>query len=128
MGGRQQVEMKACIIRKDPEDEFLTAENCHILEIRNSPEDPQVSIARARVEPGVTTRWHRLKGITERYYILSGQGLVEVGELPPREVAPGDIVVIPPRYRQRIGNTGSEDLIFLCICTPRFTITAYEEL
>ncbi|NPA25399.1 MAG: cupin domain-containing protein [Deltaproteobacteria bacterium] len=120
--------MKPRIIRKDPADEFPTSENCHILEISNSPEDPQVSIARARVEPGVSTRWHRLKGITERYYILSGRGLVEIGELPPREVAPGDIVIIPPLCRQRISNTGTGELVFLCICTPRFTSTAYEEL
>ena len=120
--------MKPRIIRKDPADEFPTSENCHILEISNSPEDPQVSIARARVEPGVSTRWHRLKGITERYYILSGCGLVEIGELPPREVAPGDIVIIPPLCRQRISNTGTEELIFLCICSPRFTSAAYEEL
>lgn len=45
-----------------------------------------MSVARARVEPGRTTRWHRLEGIDERYLILEGCGLVEVDEQPPREV------------------------------------------
>ncbi len=108
--------------------EFYTAEKCHIQEVGNTPEDPDVSVARARVEPGVTTRWHRLIGTTERYYIISGNGLVEVGDLAPQEVGPGDYVLIPPRARQRITNNGAEDLVFVAICSPRFTPDAYEDV
>lgn len=110
------------------EQEFLTPEGCHIIEISNSPDDEAASIARARVAPGVTTRWHRVKDTAERYVILEGRGLVEVGELAPQEVGPGDVVLIPPSVRQRIGNVGDEDLIFLAICTPRFRNEAYEDL
>ena len=105
--------------------EFYTEERCYITELSNTPDDPDVSIARARVEPGVSTRRHQLKGIAERYYILSGKGRVEVGELPPREVQAGDVVLIPPMCSQRISNIGKEDLLFLAICTPRFTLDAY---
>jgi mannose-6-phosphate isomerase-like protein (cupin superfamily) len=87
-----------------------------------------VSIARARVESGVTTRWHRLKGTYERYFIISGIGLVEVGKLPPREVTAGDIVLIPPMCRQRVTNIGAEDLVFLAICSPRFLQDVYEDI
>ena len=87
-----------------------------------------VSIARARVPRGATTRWHRLAAITERYVILDGRGRAEVEGQPPREVEPGDVVLIPPACRQRIANTGAGDLVFLAICTPRFTWDAYEEL
>ncbi len=75
--------------------EFHTDEGCFITELSNIPEDADASIARARVLPGVTTRWHRLKGTAERYVILSGTGRVEVGELPAQEVAPNDVVLIP---------------------------------
>jgi len=54
--------------------------------------------------------------------------VVEVGELPPAAVGPGDVVVIPPLCRQRITNTGNRDLIFLAICTPRFSEAVYEDL
>jgi mannose-6-phosphate isomerase-like protein (cupin superfamily) len=108
--------------------EFYLAENCFITELSNTPDDPELSIARARVAPGHTTRWHRLLGIAERYYILSGSGRVEVGDLLPQDVKPGDVVIIPATCRQRITNTGSADLIFLAICTPRFSQTAYEDL
>jgi mannose-6-phosphate isomerase-like protein (cupin superfamily) len=77
---------------------------------------------------GFTTRWHRLKGTTERYCIISGSGMVEVGELPPQNVTTGDVVIIPPMYRQRITNTGTDDLVFLAICTPRFSNEAYEDI
>jgi mannose-6-phosphate isomerase-like protein (cupin superfamily) len=120
--------MKAAIKRIDAAAEFYTPERCSILELSNSPEDPDASIARARVAPGVTTRWHRLVGTTERYVILQGRGRVEVGDLPPQEVASGDLVLIPPSCPQRIANLGHEDLLFLAICTPRFLPEAYEDI
>jgi len=67
-------------------------------------------------------------GITERYVILTGTGLVEVGELTSQEVRCGDVVIIPPGCTQRISNHGEVDLVFLAICTPRFTPAAYEDL
>ena len=120
--------MQASIRRHDPEQEYFTEELCFITELSNSADDPELSIARARVEPGVTTRWHRLADTTERYVILSGEGTVEVGDLPPETVGPGDVVLIPPMCRQRITNTGDSDLIFLALCTPRFTDYAYEDI
>ena len=108
--------------------EFYTPEKCHITELSNSADDPDLSIARARVEPGVTTRWHRLRGTGERYFILQGTGRVEIGDLPPQDVKVGDIVIIPAQSRQRITNTGPSDLIFLALCTPRFKESAYEDV
>lgn len=119
--------MKAAVLHPDSGQEFYTTEKCHILELSNSPDDPDASIARARVEPGIVTRWHRLQDTAERYCILSGRGRVEVGELPAREVQAGDMVLIPPGVRQRIANMGKDDLVFLAICTPRFTSAVYED-
>src|SRR5437868_3350176 len=90
--------------------EYYTDERCYINELANSNADPDASIAQARVCQGVTTRWHRLAGIAERYVILSGLGRVEVGDLLPRQVAPGDVVIIPPGCRQRITCVGESDL------------------
>jgi mannose-6-phosphate isomerase-like protein (cupin superfamily) len=120
--------MEPTVKIQDLQEEFYTDERCHITELSNTPDDPDASIARARVEPGETTRWHRLKNTIERYYIVSGEGRIEVGELGPQEVHPGDVVLIPPMCRQRITNTGREDLVFLAICTPRFVEGAYENI
>lgn len=120
--------MKATIKQQRPDQEFYTPERCYISELSNSTDDPQLSIARARVTPGVTTCWHLLKESIERYCIVSGKGVVEIGELPPQEVNNGDVIIIPPMCRQRITNTGENDLIFLAICTPRFRMDDYQDL
>jgi mannose-6-phosphate isomerase-like protein (cupin superfamily) len=120
--------MKEEVRRMNPGLEFYTPELCYINELSNIPSDPDASIARARVQAGVSTRWHRLLGITERYVILEGTGLVEVGELAPQEVKNGDVVIIPSKCRQRITNIGVNELVFLAICTPRFRQDAYEDI
>jgi len=120
--------MNAPIQHADESTEFFTSEQCHILELSNTSDEPELSIARARVEPGVTTRWHRVSETTERYIILEGHGRAGVGERPPEEVGPGAVVTIPPGTRQRIENLGDSDLVFLAICTPRFLPENYEEL
>jgi len=120
--------VKEAVKRQDRSKEFYISERCYITELSNRPDDPDASIARARVEPGVTTRWHRLKGTAERYYIVTGRGRVEIGNHPPQEVGAGDIVLIPPMCRQRITNIGSQDLVFLAICTPGFSDDVYEDI
>lgn len=120
--------MKEKIKNLNLQSEFYTDEGCYIIEVSNTSSDPGLSIARARVEPGITTKWHRLHGITERYYILEGIGIMEAGNLPMQEVKPGDVILIPPMCRQRITNVGLTDLIFLAICTPRFRPELYEDI
>ena len=117
--------LKSCIKKFDISREYFFVEGCFITELSNTPDDPAVSIARARVEPGKTTQWHCLRGVTERYVILEGIGRVEVGNLEPQVVNAGDTVIIPPGERQRISNIGENSLIFLAICSPRFEESAY---
>jgi mannose-6-phosphate isomerase-like protein (cupin superfamily) len=106
-------------------DGTLTEERCYIVETWNHPLDPGVSLARARVLPGVTTARHVL-AVDERYVIESGAGCVEIGGIET-DVTPGDVVLIPAGTTQRISNRGEEDLVFLCVCTPRFEPAHYED-
>jgi mannose-6-phosphate isomerase-like protein (cupin superfamily) len=117
------------VVRKQElANEFLTPERCHILETYNTAADESVSIARARVEPGVTTAWHVLEHTIERYIIVEGRGRVEIGDLPAADVEPGDVVIIPAAIRQRVANSGNIDLVFYCVCTPRFESKNYRSL
>ena len=120
--------VKSNIKKFDLADEYFFDEGCYITELSNSDDDQQLSIARARVAPGVTTRWHSLTGITERYVIVEGNGEAEIGEMSPQLVTAGDVVIIPPGERQRITNIGDSDLIFLAVCTPRFEVSKYVSL
>ena len=120
--------MNGKILHFNEDSEFFIDEGCHIVEMLQSDTDQEVSIARARLEPGRTTRWHCLYSITERYVILAGQGRVEIGNLKAQTVSIGDVVFIPPGCRQRITNTGNDDLLFLAICSPPFTPKSYTDL
>ncbi|MCY3769721.1 MAG: cupin domain-containing protein [Gammaproteobacteria bacterium] len=120
--------MSGTIHRFAEPGEYYFREGCYITELLNGPDRPELSIARVRMEPGMTTRWHRLKGIAERYVILDGEGRVETGDSVPEKVVYGDVVDILPMTRQRIANTGDCDLVFLAICTPRFVPEGYEDL
>ena len=119
--------MQTAVLRPDPADEYFTPEGCFILEMSNSPADEDLSVARARVPPGVTTRLHRLTGTIERYVILAGSGLVQVGDRAPEPVGPDDVVLIPAGADQRIENVGPDDLVFLALCTPRFAEANYAD-
>jgi mannose-6-phosphate isomerase-like protein (cupin superfamily) len=119
---------RACVKSSDESQEYFFAEGCFITEWSNSPDDPNVSIARARLEPGKTTRRHYLRDTSERYVVLEGIGRVDVEGLELQQVSSGDVVVIPPGVTQRITNTGDRDLVFLAICSPRFTEASYVDV
>ena len=106
--------------------EFATSERCHITELLNHPTRPDVSLARARVTPGVVTELHALD-VEETYVIEKGSGMMEVGGDRFR-VGPGDSVRIPQRVSQRNENDGAVDLVFLCLCRPRFRPEGYASL
>ena len=72
---------------------------------------------------GRQTVWHWLTETYERYVILRGQGLGEVGDAAAENA--GYVVLIPPGTRQRISNTGENDLELMAICSPRFSLENY---
>lgn len=115
------------LLRADPPAEVATGERCFITELLNRPEVPDVSLARARVEPGTTTQLHAL-AVREIYVITAGTGLMEGGDGRRFAVGPGDCVDIPAGTAQRITNTGAGDLVFLCLCRPRFEAAGYTAL
>ena len=109
------------------DDEIWTEERCFIRELLNTSESPNVSLAIARVEPGVTTQLHALSGVKETYIIRKGNGIVEVDGLET-SVGINDKVFIDENIPQRITNIGNEDLEFYCLCSPRFHPESYINL
>ncbi|MEJ2310222.1 MAG: cupin domain-containing protein [Gammaproteobacteria bacterium] len=108
------------ILRPEAAESWI-AEGCFVAELSNSDADPDLSIARVLVPPGATTSWHKLAETAERYLILEGEGIVELDGIAPTQVKAGDVVLIPAACRQRITNpAGSDDLLFLALCTPSF--------
>lgn len=121
-------EMMASGVNRHHASETLTEERCHIRELLNSDADPKVSIAQARIEQGVTTAWHAVLNTEERLIVRAGSGEVEIGGAKAESIAEGDTVMIPAGVKQRVRNTGNADLIFDCVCTPRFEWRNYQSL
>jgi len=120
-------EAKTTVLLSTGAPEYYFKEGCYITEHLNAPADPDLSIARARVEAGTTTRWHCLRNTVERYHVISGQGLADVGD-QAIALKPGDTLVIPAGVAQRVHATGDQTLEFLALCTPRFELSNYEDL
>lgn len=116
---------KAVYSRPGEHAEYPTAENVRILECWNRADDPRMSIARARLAAGESSETHWLAGVDERFVILSGRGILEAGDITGQALAPGDVAFVPAGVRQRLHNPGPDELVFLCLCTPRFTPDCY---
>ena len=116
------------IIKAADKKEFYIEENCFITELINASDTPKCSVSKARVEVGAATQPHALRDTDELYYILAGRGEMEIDGFITGTAEQGDLVFIPQNARQCIRNTGNEDLVFLCICTPRFEMGNYQAL
>ena len=116
------------IYRYKEEAGFDTPENCRIIEVFNNDADSDCSIVHVIVKPGERTMLHYLKDTAERYVILKGRGEVEIGDDKPVELNKHDVALIPANTHQRITNTGKDELVFLCVCTPRFSPDCYVQV
>ena len=107
------------VFSTDLEKEYYSDEGCFITEIMNQPSISNLSLARARVVVGGLTEAHSLKNTEEIYYITQGSGIATI-DGRRINLHKGDCLRIETGQVQRIENTGTVDLIFLCICLPRF--------
>ena len=60
-----------------------------------APAPARVRALRVSFEPGARTAWHT-HPLGQTLHVLSGGGLVGLRGQPPRRIAPGDTVWIPP--------------------------------
>jgi mannose-6-phosphate isomerase-like protein (cupin superfamily) len=107
------------IRRLDEQPPFTTADGStirSILDRANAPVEKQ-SLAEARLPAGGATTRHHHRLSEEFYFILEGEGEMEVdGERRP--VAPGDAVLIPAGSWHQV--RAASPLRFLCCCAPPY--------
>lgn len=109
------------IFNLDEVTAFTTKDGSQIRELlapRNSRIKMQ-SLAEARIGVGQATTAHHHRVTEEIYYVLVGQGLMEI-DGQSRTVKPGDAIAIPPGATHRLTNTGSSELRILCCCAPAY--------
>jgi mannose-6-phosphate isomerase-like protein (cupin superfamily) len=99
--------------------QIVAGDNTLLRELLSPHHDPieaRYSLAVAMIGPGLSSSPHALK-TTEVYYILEGEGIMMIdGE--ERTIESGDAIYIPPMATQYLRNTGSKDIVFICIVDP----------
>ncbi len=101
---------------------------CELLHpVKESLPEMPFSIAHAIVEPGKSTKPHRLRTSVEVYYILDGEGRMFIND-ELAYVHQGQAIYIPPHSVQYIQNTGNIDLRILCIVHPAWRLADEEVL
>ena len=94
---------------------FTTKDGSTIRELHHT--DVQ-SLAEATLAAGQTTQRHYHRESEEIYFLLEGEGDLEVdGET--RHVGPGDAALIPPGTWHEI--VAGSPLRFLCCCAPPYS-------
>jgi mannose-6-phosphate isomerase-like protein (cupin superfamily) len=99
--------------------EMIAGDNTALRELLNPLKEDiciRYSLAHTRLKPGQKSLAHRLKS-SEVYYIIQGRGEIYIGD-QKENVSAGQALYIPPDAVQKIKNTGTVDLTFLCIVDP----------
>jgi len=78
-----------------------------------------VAIYETFLQPGQTIQPHFHPDAEELYYLISGQGVMHIGE-ERRDVATGDVIYIPPEKVHFLQNSSAEPIRFLTL-TVRIT-------
>jgi len=77
------------------------------------------SLAEETLPPGCAVTPHHHREIEEIYYIVSGRGLMTVGE-ETRQVSAGDSIYVPRGQRHSLANNGTEPIRLILVCGPAF--------
>ena len=78
------------------------------------------SLAQVVIPPGKTSPAHYHRVAEETYYVLRGEGRMEI-EGKVFHLRPGQALLIEPGEVHRISNPGEEDFEFLAVCSPPWT-------
>jgi mannose-6-phosphate isomerase-like protein (cupin superfamily) len=89
-----------------------------LLDLGTAPVRNQ-SLAEATVEPGAATERHYHRESEEIYYVVEGEGELQLDGERAR-VGPGDAVLIPPGAWHEVRASPDGPLRFLCCCAPPY--------
>ena len=96
---------------------FVTKDGSTIRELHHTEVQ---SLAEATLEVEQATERHYHRVAEEIYFVLKGQGRMEVdGETS--YLRPGDSVLIPPGAWHQLENNGTSELRILCCCAPPYS-------
>lgn len=101
---------------------YKTRDGSEIREIMHPDKhgNQQQSLAEAIIKPGDSTLLHLHHKSEELYYISQGIGIVTLAN-ESINVDKGLCVCIPAKTPHKVTNTGHENLVILCCCSPAYS-------
>ena len=78
------------------------------------------SIALATLKPRKKTLRHIHETSAEFYYVTRGVGIIQLNS-KKEPIEENTLIYIPTRTKHTVTNTGKEDLLILCICSPPYS-------
>lgn len=101
---------------------FTAADGAHIQELAGRTNGlASHSLAVIAHPPGTTSRDHHHTIADEIYFVSSGHGRVQVGEVV-HAIGPGDAVIIRPGQPHKLWNDGPDDLVLIVSCAPAYHV------
>ena len=102
---------------RDRVEPFTTKDGSTIRELMHAANQ---TLAEAALAPGQQTQRHYHAASEELYYLVDGEGELEIdGERT--SVTVGDAILIAPGAWHQITATGDAELRFLCCCAPGYS-------
>jgi mannose-6-phosphate isomerase-like protein (cupin superfamily) len=102
-------------------ESFVTADGSTIRELFGLPTGgvENQSLAEATLSPGQATQRHYHRASEEIYFVLDGDGEMELDGVR-RRVGAGDAIAIPPGAWHQLRAEGERPLRILCCCAPPY--------
>ncbi len=111
------------VLNRDEIEPFTGDDGAIVRELA-SPRNSRLtrhSLAEIHHPPGTASQAHYHTEAEEVYYVLTGQGAVEIdGQV--QDLRPGDVVVIVPGQRHKVWPRGNDDLVLLVTCVPAYSV------
>jgi len=114
--------MSKLVVKYDEVDAYVTKDQSEIRELMHPAQHAasNQSLAEAIIPVGLTTKRHYHQKSEELYHITSGEGLMRLGD-DQFSVIVGDTICISPGTEHCIANTGDQELVILCCCSPAYS-------
>ncbi|MBW4062194.1 cupin domain-containing protein [Candidatus Saccharibacteria bacterium] len=99
-----------------------------VRDVITNSDEPELSLAEVRIEPGSRFPFHRFAGGPEQFRVMTGACRLMFLTENPVDLVVGHYISIPPGVWFSITTVGDEPVVFVVANAPAFTVDGCEML